>query len=168
VAEEARKMKITGDEAARSLRELSKYAGTPIDLDHVAPLVQPRSMMPNQAGAQYEPYQIRKDQVEHASPEMLKKLHEMRTPGEAVVVHDQPRDQYYVAVLKYRAERYPLEFFHDAAQPNKRAHLVQKYEQDTKQRAKELESILQQLRARAGLVVDEEKLKESKSEESAS
>jgi hypothetical protein len=166
VAEKIRGLKLTGAEAGptavRTLREETKYAGVPFVLDRVAPLTEPRAAMPSQQGGHFEPYQIPQSKVEHPSPEMLKKLLELKNAGDAVVVHDQPRDHYYVAVLEHRAQVYPLAFFFDASQPYKRGGLIQKFEVDTKERTKQLESVLEQLRAQAGLVIDEVKLNEAK------
>jgi hypothetical protein len=166
VAEHIRQMNVSGEEAARSLREASKYGGPIVDLENVAPLEKPRQVMPSRAGSTFAPYQIPEAKVEYPG-DMAKKLFELRKPGDAVVVHDQPRDHYYVAVLRYRTPVYPLSFFADAAEMGKRSMLAQRYETDTKQRAKQLESVLDQMRTQAGLVVNEEKLKEFMSAASA-
>ncbi len=165
VAAKIREMKVSELEAVRALRDESKYGGPIIHLDKVSPLEDPPSAMPTQQGGQFQHYRIPETKVEHAGVEMIKKLHELKVPGETAVVHDRPRDHYYVAVLERRNPIFVTSFFRDAQQPNKRNGLTQKYDEDTKIRTKRLESIMEQLRATAGLVVDEERIKESGSAE---
>src|SRR5262249_55872600 len=151
-----------GEDAGRFLRDASKYGSPVIELDRVARLVPPRPAVPSRGGAgSYELYRVPESKVEHPSSEMVDKLIGLQTEGEAVVVSDQPRDHYYVAVLKYRAPVYQISFFVDAARPEAYQTLIGRFEVETQQREKQRQSFLEQLRAEAGLKIDEEKIKDT-------
>ena len=147
----------TGGDAERVLRDGSPHAGKFMILPNVARLVEPLSPTAQPPGAGgFQRYHVPAAQIEYSSDELVNKLLELKEPGQATVVHDQPEAHYYAAVLVQRIPAYEENFARDARRPDS---LLDWYEKETKDRERNKEACLKQLRADAGLVVDEENLK---------
>jgi hypothetical protein len=135
------------------------HGGKVFELNQVARLVPGRVAVPSRdQPADYHEYQIPQANVEYASPEMVKQLLDLKEPGTAVVLHDKPEANYYVAVLVHRSPTFEMAFNHDAGQPQTLRTLLSQFEKDTKFREKQREALLKQLRAEAIRDPDEEYL----------
>ncbi len=144
----------TGEDVKLALQDANpKVAGKLFELDHVAPLVTGMPALPTRAPQQYRPYDVPKKDIEYPG-NVAKDLLKMKTEGEAIVVHDQPEDHYYVAVLVHRTTPYELTFFSDAQNPD---GLLNWYEKDTEVLQKNRDSVLAQLRNQAGFQIVDEK-----------
>jgi len=78
----------------------------------------------------------------------------MKAEGAAIVVHDQPEDHYYVAVLVHRTTPYELTFFSDAKNPY---DLLRWYEKDHEVLRKAQASLITQLRDQARFRIVDDK-----------
>lgn len=88
-----------GDDPA--LRDLgAQLKKTPIKLGTVAKLVEKKQAMPGRGGEGYEPYTVPDSEIRYAGPEFTKQLLALKDKdkGTAVVIPDQPKATYYVAV----------------------------------------------------------------------
>jgi hypothetical protein len=136
----------TGEDVKTALKDADpKLAGKLIELDHVAPLVSGMPAMPTMSPRGYEPYKVPAKDVEYPGT-IAKDILKMKTEGEAIVVHDQPEDHYYVAVLVHRTTPYELTFFSEARAPG---DLLDWYDRDTEVQRRTREALVKQLREEA-------------------
>lgn len=96
--------KLNPTDAVRLLREQKQ--GPLFDLDNIAQLLPPKEALPVRQ-TEYQAYQVPEDKLEliaHPPADLPKRLLELKRPGEATVIADQPARNYYVAVLRERNE----------------------------------------------------------------
>jgi hypothetical protein len=160
----------SGPDVERALRDARRadkpnektHAGSLFELEQVARLVPARVPIQSRNPTEtYEPYRIPQTLVEYPSAEMVQKILALNEPGEAVVLHDQPEANYYVAALVHRSPAYEIAFAHDAAQPDTLRTLLTSIEQETKYREKQRQGLLEELRSEALRDVNKDNLKKA-------
>jgi hypothetical protein len=141
--------------------------GELIELDRVARLVStpPSEMSQSGSGMQYQAYpRDPKDlKVEHPSKDFVKKLLDLKTKRDAVVVADAPESIYYVGVLT--AERFAPSgtgFRSAYITTSDHQQLLQYLANDTKYRTEHEKAVLQKLKQAAHLDTDDVALAEIK------
>lgn len=145
---EINKQKLNAADATRLLREQKQ--GPLFELDNVAQLLPPREVL---AGRQteYRPYQVPEDKADvlpFPPADLPKRLLELKRPGEATVVVDQPARQFYVAVLQERNEPTMADFRSIYAGTPHSDTLYSRFLADT--RTDFRRTVLEQLRKEAG------------------
>lgn len=145
---EINKQKLNAADATRLLREQKQ--GPLFELDNVAQLLPPREVL---AGRQteYRPYQVPEDKADvlpFPPADLPKRLLDLKRPGEATVVVDQPARQFYVAVLQERNEPTMADFRSIYAGTPHSDTLYSRFLADT--RTDFRRTVLEQLRKEAG------------------
>ena len=156
------------DKALRDRAALKQFAAEhkiePIELDPLAKIVSHPSTRPGMPPVFFGPT-IPADKVELASPEMTTAIIDMRDKpkGEAIVVNDQPKSHYYVAVLLDVQDPSEFEFKEVYSRPpagslfSDRSPSLQRYEMD--RREKYRADLMAQLRTDAKLEIKTEEAK---------
>jgi len=136
----------------------------PIELDPLAKIVSRPSTRPGMPPVFFPP-SVPADKVEFASRELTAAIVDMRDKpkGEAIVVNDQPKSHYYVAVLLDVQDPSEFEFKEVYSRPpagslfSDRSPSLQRYEMD--RREKYRADLMAQLRTDAKLEIKTEEAK---------
>jgi hypothetical protein len=148
--------KTNGDGRPVLLDAAAKHPkwGHVIELDHVAPLVQDPVAVQSDTGRPFTAYNENRIPVDYASPEMVRKLLDLKKPGETVVLHDKPEATYYVVVLERRDAPDELSFYKAYSTDTDRAELTNRLEQESQSARKFHDAVLEELRREAGYSID--------------
>lgn len=143
------------------LTDAGKKLGTAVfDLPGVAYLKGSTQVLAGRGG-QFEPYRIPEDKIEFPPLDFVTTAMTLQKGGETTVVADYPKNNFYVVALRQRSEPTVKDFHRDTSPSAilRQNFLLTRLEQE--HRVQYRAAVLEQLRQKAGLTINQEALKDT-------